>query len=91
MITQDKTARIDLRVDAATKHMVERAADLLGQTVASFSVSKLTVAAQEVIDKYERVRLSDRDRDRFLEILDQEEQPNAALLKAAKRHSELVE
>ena len=40
--------------------------------------------------RHELVRLSNRDRERFLEMLDKPAAPNAALIAAAKKHRKRV-
>lgn len=76
------TARLRLNVDA--KLLIEQAAAAKGQTVSDFAVSTLVRSAEEVLERLERRRLSDRDRDRFLEMLDSSDEPNPALKRAAR-------
>lgn len=84
------SARLEVRLDARRKAMVERAAQLLGQTVSSFTASTLTREAQEVIERFGAVSLSDADRDAFLKALDNPPKPNARLKRAFKAHARKV-
>jgi uncharacterized protein (DUF1778 family) len=82
-------ARLDFRLRGDLKETIERAAAELGQTVSEFAVSTLVRQAQEVLQKSEQTRLSNRDRDSFLAALDLVDvQPNASLVAAAKSYRE---
>lgn len=87
MAVQD---RLEVRMDRNHKSLVEQAAEFLGQTLSAFTVSTLVEKAREVVQQHQGIQLTDRDRDRFLTMLDHPPRPNAALKKAAKRHSESV-
>ncbi len=73
------TARLDLKMDAADKDIVSRAATLLGTTMAGF----VRVAAKEkaltLLDSESRVTLSQRDFADFTAALNNAFTPNAAL------------
>ena len=66
--------------------LIEQAAAAKGQTVSDFAVSTLVRSAEEVLERLERRKLSDRDRDRFLELLDRSDAPTPALKKAARAY-----
>jgi hypothetical protein len=53
-------------------------------------IRKAVVIPEDELRFYEETAalLSDRDRDRFLELLDNPPAPNAALRKAAKKHAQ---
>ena len=78
------TARLDLKLDAADKDIVSRAATLLGTTMAGF----VRVAAKEkalaLLDNESRVTLSQRDFASFTAALNNAFTPNAALKGALK-------
>ncbi len=79
--------RINFRLPSELKQTIEQAAAQLGQTVSDFSVSTLLREARDVLQQSEQTRLSDRDRDKFLEILKSPEvPPNEALKAAAQRY-----
>ena len=78
------SARLDFRLNVDAKLLIEQAAAAKGQTVSDFAVSTLVRSAEEVLERLERRRLSDRDRDRFLELLDSNDEPSPALKRAAR-------
>jgi uncharacterized protein (DUF1778 family) len=80
-------ARLNFRLPADLKQTIEEAAARLGQSVTDFAVSTLSQTAQRVIEQENVTRLSKRDRDIFLALLDDEgARPNKALLAAARRY-----
>ena len=89
-MTAIHTERIDFRTSPENKALLVRAADLLGLNLSSFAVTTLVQEAQKVVDRHAAITLSDRDRDAFLRMLANPPAPNAKLLRAAKRHRELV-
>jgi len=78
------SARLDFRRNVDAKLLIEQAAAAKGPTVSDFAVATLVRSAEEVLERLERRRLSDRDRDRFLELLDSKDEPNPALKRAAR-------
>lgn len=84
------SARLDFRLNVDAKLLIEQAAAAKGQTVSDFAVSTLVRSAEEVLERLERRKLSNRDRDRFLELLDRSDEPNAALKKAARAYNRSV-
>ncbi len=77
-------ARLDVRLPGPLKELIQQAADLSGQTVSDFVVSTLTEKARRMVQQERLTILSDRDRDRFLKMLDADIKPNSALRRAAK-------
>ena len=82
----NQPTRIDFRLKSEHKALIERAASAHGQTVTQFAIATLVKAAHESIQQASLTELSIRDRDVFLEMLDSNAEPNAALKKAAKRY-----
>ncbi|MFA7237208.1 MAG: DUF1778 domain-containing protein [Phycisphaeraceae bacterium] len=87
MATTVNTTRLDVRLGEEQKKLIEQAAGFLGQTISAFTVATLLRQAEEVVERFGMLRLSDRDRDAFLAALDHPAEPNAKLRKAAKRHA----
>ncbi len=80
-------ARLNFRLSYDLKAVIEEAAATLGQSVSDFAVSTLVQQARTVIEQRNVTVLGDRDRDRFIALLDDAEaRPSPALLKAAKRY-----
>ncbi len=87
MATGARDARLNFRLPTDLKKVIEEAAATLGQSVSDFAVSTLVRQARTVIEQRNVTVLSNRDRDRFIALLDDAEaRPNPALLKAAKRY-----
>jgi uncharacterized protein (DUF1778 family) len=77
-----KAARIEFRVHPDRKELIEQAAHLLGLTVAEYAGSRLVQDAQRTIAEHSVTRLTDRDRDIFLAMLESSPEPNQALRRA---------
>lgn len=85
-----KDRRIDLRIDATQKALLEAAAAVTGQSLMSFIVSNSLKVAQGVLKEYRASELSLADLEKFLRMLEDPAEPNEALLDAAKRHRRKV-
>ena len=87
MATGPREARLDFRLSSDLKEVIEQAAASLGQSVSDFAVSTLVRQARSVIEQANVTVLSQRDRIRFITLLDDSDaRPNAALTRAAKRY-----
>lgn len=81
-------ARINVRLPSELKQTIEEAASALGQTVSDFTISTIVREARQVIQEANVTRLSNRDRDAFLEALKAADaRPNSVLKAAARRYS----
>ena len=74
--------RLNFRLDPRIKQRAEDAAALLGQDLSTFAESALDEKAQAVIEREERLVLSERDFERFVDSLSNPK-PAGARLKAA--------
>lgn len=82
-------ARLNFRLPSELKHTIQQAAAHLGQSVNDFAVSTLVETARRVIEQHQATRLSNRDRDLFISLLDDASaEPNRALVDAASRYKE---
>lgn len=90
MAATANNTRLDVRLGKEQKRIIEQAAAYSGQTITAFTVSTLVRQAEEIVERFGMLRLSDRDRDVFLAALDRAPRPNAKLRKAAKRHAKQV-
>ena len=82
-------ARLNFRLPADLKRTIEAAAACLGQSVSDFAISSLAQTARNVIEQTQVTRLSNRDRDTFMALLDDADaRPNKALKAAAKRYKD---
>ncbi|MDP2818035.1 MAG: DUF1778 domain-containing protein [Polaromonas sp.] len=75
-----ESARINLRTSPEAKALIERAAAIMGSTVSSFMLQNAYEAASRVVTQQEVITLSDRDRDAFLDALDNPPEPTPALI-----------
>ena len=82
----DKQDRIGARVPREVYETLCRAAELTGATVNPFLVQAALKEAQEVIEREEVIRLSPRDWNWLLELMDNPPRPNARLKAAQKRY-----
>jgi uncharacterized protein (DUF1778 family) len=83
-------ARLNFRLPMELKQTIEEAAARLGQSVSDFAVSTLVRTAREVIEQENITKLSNRDRDIFIAMLDDKNaSPNKALMAAARRYKKL--
>jgi uncharacterized protein (DUF1778 family) len=79
--------RIELRATKEEKQLLATAAAYERLDVTSFIMRNVLPAAREVVDRAERVVLSERDTLRVLELLENPPEPTPALLAAAHRHA----
>lgn len=84
----DNSSGIDFRLPAELKDVVERAAALRGQSLGDFAVSTVVENAHRVIQQHHVTELSDRDRDLFLALLDDNAEPSGALMASAEIYKE---
>lgn len=84
-----KDTSINIRATSEAKQQIDRAASLLGTDRTNFILQTVMERALEVIEKHKTVTLSDRDRDAFLDLLE-EETPNENLQDAARARQELL-
>ncbi len=84
-------ARINFRLTSELKKTIEDAAAQMGQSVSDFAVSTLVQTARRILQDQQLTRLSDRDRERLIALLDDEStKPNQALVQAARRYRKQV-
>jgi uncharacterized protein (DUF1778 family) len=78
--------RIDARLPAETKQLIERAAVITGVTVSDFIISKAYEAAATVVKGYDAWTMNRRDSKAFMDALLNPPEPNEALKAAAARY-----
>jgi uncharacterized protein (DUF1778 family) len=80
-------ARLNVRLPSDLKQTIEQAAAVLGQSITDFTISTVVREARHVIQDAQVTRLSNRDRDAFLDALESADaKPNNALKTAARRY-----
>ena len=80
-----RTDRIELRTTAEEKRLLATAAAYERLDLTGFIMRSTLPVARKVIDRAEKITLSERDAARVLELLENPPKPTAALLAAAKR------
>jgi uncharacterized protein (DUF1778 family) len=81
--------RLSCRVHTQIKRKAEQAAAILGQSITDFTESALSEKAQTVLERHERIALSDRDFARFVELIDNPKPPTPELQAAMKEYYRL--
>ena len=82
-------ARLDFRLPSELKEDIEQAAIYTGQSLTDFAISAMVEKARGIIRENDATVLSNRDRDAFLKILDDDSaEPNESLIAAAKQYKE---
>ncbi len=77
-------SRVALRIRTADKALIMRAVALAQTDMTDFILRTALREAQLVIEEHERVKLSQRDSRRVLDLLENPPAPNAKLRKAAR-------
>lgn len=86
----DANNRIELRLPAAQKAVISRAAALTRLDLTGFILRTVLPEAQAVVDRSERLALSERDSLKVLDLLEHPPTPTARLMRAAKAGQKLA-
>jgi len=78
--------RFEARISADKKSVLKNAAELSGRTLTDFVVQSAYEAAIRVIQEYQQLHLSIKDRDVFMHALLNPPAPSGNLVKAAKKY-----
>ncbi|HBE18061.1 MAG TPA: DUF1778 domain-containing protein [Cyanobacteria bacterium UBA11149] len=81
-----KDSRIDLRVTQEQKELLERAASLKGVSLSAYTLFYVLPAAKQEVDSYERLILSNRDRDLFMSVMENPPQLQGKLKSAIRKY-----
>lgn len=81
-----KRERIELRVAASAKELIQRAMAVTGLTAGDLAYE----GARRVLDEHERMVLTGADRKAFFEALMNPPEPSEKLIAALRRHRDLV-
>lgn len=76
--------RLEMRINSDHKELIATAAALMGQSLTDFATGVLVQQSSEVLERFEQTQLSARDRDLFLQMLDNDS-PNQDLTDAAEK------
>ena len=84
-----ESGRIELRIKPEEKALLSRAAALQHEDLTGFILRTVVPAAERIIERTERLQLSERDSLRVLDLLENPPKPSAKLRAAAKKHREI--
>ena len=90
MPVTENTSRLSIRLPANVKERIEQAAMVSGVSLTDFTITNLTESAEAVLERHHFRKLSKRDRDIFLAMLDADNKPNEKLIEAFKARRELI-
>jgi uncharacterized protein (DUF1778 family) len=88
-IPETTYVRLSCRVSARIKQQAEDAASLLGLSITDFTESALADKAQAVLERHDRIVLSERDFAKFVASLENPEPPTQALRDAVAQYRRL--
>ena len=80
---KSRSARLEARISADQKTVLQQAAALSGRTLSEFVVASAQEAASRIIQEHETIRLSRIEQVAFVSALLNPPPPNARLRKAA--------
>jgi uncharacterized protein (DUF1778 family) len=81
-MTQQNT-QFNIRMAVENKLKVERAARAANQSLTEFAEAAVVQRAEEVLERQERILLSDRDFERFVQLMTAEAAPTETALREA--------
>ena len=81
-----RSERLEARVSADQKKLIERAAALQGRTVTDFVLTSVQEAARRAIEEHQRLDLSVRDSQAFVEALLNPQPVNDRLRETVRRY-----
>lgn len=83
----NKVERIELRISASDKKIFKKAQKISGdKSFSSFIIRLVKQQAEEILDKNDRILLSEKDRQVFFDAVFSENKPNQNLMDAATRY-----
>ncbi len=89
-IAPRKQERLEVRVSAEVKEMIEYAANLRGETLTAFAIRALSREAEEAITTHQVIRLTMEQSRAFIAALEGDHEPNEHLKKAIADYAKLV-
>ena len=89
--SEPESERLNARITPSAKALREHASSLEGRSVTDFVVAKAMEAALRSIADFDRVVLTEQERDRFFAALLAPPKPSAHARRAAKRYREMFQ
>lgn len=88
--TRTRAERLEARVTAEQKRLIEQAAALQGRSLTDFVLSSVQDAARRAIEEHQRLELSLRDSEAFVEVLLNPPPPNDRLRETVGRYRQVI-
>lgn len=82
--------RLEARISYENKSVLKYAADLVGRSLTDFVINSAYEAATRIIREHEQIKLTMKDRDVFIQALENTSAPSSALVAAAKKYKKDV-
>jgi len=79
-----KNARIEARLTAEQKSLIEQAAAYEGRSISDFVIASVQKAAKSVIESHQLIQLTATQSAKLFELLEKQEKPNRALRNAVR-------
>ena len=70
-----KSTQFNIRMSVENKEKVERAARAVNQSLTAFAEAAIVQRADDILERQERILLSDRDFERFVQIMSADAEP----------------
>ena len=83
-----KDAQFNIRMALDNKRKVERAAKVAKQSLTEFAEAAVLERAEEILTRHEQIRLSDRDFDLFVQIMEGNTKPTRVAVREAAEFSQ---
>jgi uncharacterized protein (DUF1778 family) len=90
-LAETETARLEARIPVQIYDQMQRAARLRGMTLTGYLIATAGEDARRVVQEADIMRLTREDQIRFAEALLNPQIPADGLVRAAKRHAELIQ
>ena len=84
------SARLEARVDPEIKARWQQAADLEGRSLTDFIITSMQESSERVIQRHQRMKLTQQDSRDFVETLIDPPKPNERLIEAARKYQEIM-
>ena len=90
-LTTTHDARLNFRLSRDVKERIEKAAAIAGMSVSDFAASRLAAAADEIMERHNRIVLDNAERDFFLALLEApDKEPTPEARRAIARYNALA-
>jgi uncharacterized protein (DUF1778 family) len=87
---RSRAQRLEARVTAEQKSLIERAAALQGRTVTDFVLTSVQDAARRALEEHQQLELSVRDSQAFVEALLNPKPVNGRLHETVRRYRKIT-